>query len=667
MENKELGCQWHFDKHGGRDVGPNNPMQENFKKTPYASLIRESIQNSLDARSDASRPVKVEFKIGRIQRKEYEKFFGIREHIDGCLKYYHSNDDAKKTYMPMLSYLDSINSYLGRLYYIQVADFNTKGMEYRPGDTNNPFYAFVRAAGVSSKDNNSSGGSYGYGKAAYFYMSPLRTIIVSTRTRDGRHFFEGVSSLCTHTLDGEKYTDVGYYDNNNGQPVTDINKIPERFRRTEPGTNIYVMGVYKSQEELFDSDGWKDEIYHEMMESVLRNFWMAIQTQKLEVKIDDTYITKENLGEYLEKVFKEEHDKAKREAKYNPTPYWNAVVNANRDKQHRLIEKKLPILGNVRFYVYKNKDALDKIVYMRGINMLVKAKRNQSENGFYGVFVCEDPKGNRILREMENPAHDEWVASNWKVEGKTKLEGKQAIDEYENFIVEALEEIFSDNKKEVQMIRGLENFLYIPTEVEDSEDYEMESLVGNPDERLDEEGNFLSTKLSSVSFFSRPEETMIGEVMIEKPSQERHKRDNTGEMLSGHGEHKRAGISDGEITTTNIDGRFTETDENDPEGLDGKTLYRVPVTYRAYAQKESGRIVHTIIIHSDYEIENGRIDLTTAGELDDDKIAVKTCSEGVPKGNTIQDLYLQRGKNILKIMFADNMKHAVRLEAYEFK
>lgn len=667
MENKELGCKWHFDKQGGRENGPNNPMQENFKKTPYASLIRESIQNSLDARLDPTNPVRVEFKISRIQRKEYEDFFKIREHIDGCLQYYSSNDDAKKTYKPMLKYLDSIDGHTGKLYYIEVADFNTKGMEYKPNDTNNPFYAFVRAAGVSSKDDKSSGGSYGYGKAAYFYMSPLRTIIVSTQTKDGRHFFEGVSSLCTHTLNGEKYTDVGYYDNNDGKPVTNINNIPVRFLRKEAGTNIYVMGVYKSQEELFDSDGWKEEIYHEMMESVLRNFWMAIQTQKLEVKIGETYITKENLGEYLEKTFKEEHDKVRREAGYNPIPYWKAVVNAGSDDKHRLIEKKLPILGTVRFYVYKKKDAIDKIVYMRGINMLVKAKRWQSENGFYGVFVCEDINGNRILRELENPAHSEWTASNWQVEGKTHPKAKMAIEEYDSFILESLEEVFSDNKKEVQMIRGLENFLYIPTEVEDNEDYEMESLNGNPDERLDEEGNFLSTKLSSVSFSTKTEETMIGKVMIEKPSQERHKRDITGEMLSGHGEHKKSGISNGEVTTTNIDGRFSETDDNDPEGLDGKTLYPIPVTYRAYAQKESGRIVHTIIIHSDYEIENGRIDLTTAGELDDDKIAVKTCSEGVPKGNTIQDLYLQRGKNILKIMFADNMKHAVRLEAYEFK
>ena len=57
MANLEKECRWHFAEHlGGREDGPNDPMQENFKKTPYASLIRESIQNSLDVPLDIAQP-----------------------------------------------------------------------------------------------------------------------------------------------------------------------------------------------------------------------------------------------------------------------------------------------------------------------------------------------------------------------------------------------------------------------------------------------------------------------------------------------------------------------------------------------------------------------------------------------------------------------------------
>ena len=58
----EMGCCWHFaEQLGGADVGPNDPMSENFKKTPYASLIRESVQNLLDAVKDTTKPVNHSF------------------------------------------------------------------------------------------------------------------------------------------------------------------------------------------------------------------------------------------------------------------------------------------------------------------------------------------------------------------------------------------------------------------------------------------------------------------------------------------------------------------------------------------------------------------------------------------------------------------------------
>ena len=56
MGNVEKNCNWHFaEQLGGREDGPNDPMQENFKKTPYSSLIRESIQNSLDVVLDKNK------------------------------------------------------------------------------------------------------------------------------------------------------------------------------------------------------------------------------------------------------------------------------------------------------------------------------------------------------------------------------------------------------------------------------------------------------------------------------------------------------------------------------------------------------------------------------------------------------------------------------------
>lgn len=67
--------EWFFDLHGGREQGPNEASSTNFKKSPYLSLVRESIQNSLDASQNNGKPVVMDFKIQSIKKGSYQKFF----------------------------------------------------------------------------------------------------------------------------------------------------------------------------------------------------------------------------------------------------------------------------------------------------------------------------------------------------------------------------------------------------------------------------------------------------------------------------------------------------------------------------------------------------------------------------------------------------------------
>lgn len=592
MNTLECNCRWHFAKQlGGREDGPNDPMQDNFKKAPYASLIRESIQNSLDVPLDPSKPVRMDFSISRIRAREYSNFFELKKHIQGCLNHFPNNDDAKVTYKPMLNFLNSLKEF-DNLYYIKVSDYNTVGMNYVKGDTSQPFYAFVRAAGVSAKADATAGGSYGYGKAAYFYISPLRTIFVSTQTKDGRHFFEGVSSLCTHELESENdlRVSVGYYDNNDGEPVTNVQNIPTRFQREEPGTDIYIIGIDASD---------RDSIYKEMIEAVLRNFWMAIECKKLEVTINQVEINNETLPLLMEQFFPEEQDITRREKYYNPHPYWESVHNAGSDNNHIVIEDKLPTIGSVRFYALKNKRATDKVLYMRSPLMLVKARRTQSSYGFYGLFVCEDRYGNEMLRKTENPAHDEWASSNWKENGKTVSRGRDAIAEIDEFIIKVMDKMFSNRSSSVQQIQGLEEYLYIPTAVEDDES-DNESLIGEVIGLQDEEGNSISTDVSNPVQSPIFEKPAIGKVMITDPVKERQKRDKEGGHLSGHGIRKKKQQGGGGLSSKRIEGHY----DSDDDGIEGSMLKEVPVRYRAFAQVENGQTVHNIIIHSTIEYIN---------------------------------------------------------------
>ncbi len=92
MAGREKDCKWYFaDQPNVQEVGPNNAMEQSFKNHPYAALVRESIQNSLDAVLDKSEPVQVAFTFRKMKGNDYPEFFELKKHIKGCLEYYPNN------------------------------------------------------------------------------------------------------------------------------------------------------------------------------------------------------------------------------------------------------------------------------------------------------------------------------------------------------------------------------------------------------------------------------------------------------------------------------------------------------------------------------------------------------------------------------------------------
>lgn len=83
MANLEGNCKWNFATLPENMLGQsaNNALISHFNKSPFSALIREAIQNSLDAPASDDMLVRVEFSFGRIQATEYPNFFELREHI----------------------------------------------------------------------------------------------------------------------------------------------------------------------------------------------------------------------------------------------------------------------------------------------------------------------------------------------------------------------------------------------------------------------------------------------------------------------------------------------------------------------------------------------------------------------------------------------------------
>lgn len=673
-----MNCKWNFPDmpENGSLVGPNEPMKENFKKTPYASIVREAIQNSLDERLDKTKPLEMEFSIKSLNLDRFQNFSEIFHHLNGCKQF---SDKASETYSPMVEYLKGVlESDSKQLHYIQVSDYNANGMpfnENNPYDTKSPFVAFVRSAGLSTKSSANAGGSYGFGKAAYFYLSPIRTILVSTLTKDNQYFFEGVSSLCSHEYNGVKKMNIGYYDSNNGFPITDFNAIPRRFRRIDkdgnpigPGTDIFIMGLrYDYSMPIEEAI---QNIYTEMTLAVLRNFWMAIYEGMLSVKIGESVINRDNLLSVMNEHFSESpDDNSRRIEDYNPLPYLNMVINAEKSEnnyvKHEHTFTIMPgVLSNGILYLHKKKTANDRILFMRSPRMLVKAEAKRNRRGFYGVFVCPVGLLDEFLRLSENPAHKEWDKDNYDGSKMIKDIISGCLKQIFDFIREKVDELFASSNTSEDTIKDLEQYLYIPTDVdEDEEDFVHESVSSNPTGDFKEDGTSITSDSGMVQKPKLPKEKhQIGVVL--QPKTDATKSNSSGNRLSGNGGSH--GGSGGGRGTRFLNQRSVIS--NDPDAPKSTTLSIVPVRYRSFAQVIDGKIVHRLVIHSDKDVDNGRIDLSVGTEDSTEQIIIKEANPGIARDNTVTGLkILSSQPNIVDISFSDNMKHSIILEAYEIK
>ena len=79
-------------------------------------------------------------------------------------------------------------------------------------------------------------------------------------------------------------------------------------------------------------------------------------------------------------------------------------------------------------------------------------------------------------------------------------------------------------------------------------------------------------------------------------------------------------------------------------------------------------MVHIISMKVDENVQKGQIEIVVGGEERDETVGITSASQGKINGNIITDIELKKDKrNIIELLFEDNMKHIVKLTAYEFK
>src|SRR5580692_1356364 len=251
--------QWYFGPAGSDEQGPNDPITTTFKGNRYYSLAREVIQNSLDvADTNTHRPVKVSFSLVEIPINQIPGFAELDTTFRQCAAYYPGDERFKKFCTTAISLLRK-----DKITCLKISDYNTLGMAYDESDKS-PFYAFMKSTGFNLKASQGAGGSFGYGKGAYYLASQLRTLIVSSVYGAGQYVFQGRVRLSTHRNAENDLRDyAGMYGLASGTPVTTPDLVSDIFRRSERGTDIFIMGFHQERD-------WKDNL----IKSVLNNFWL---------------------------------------------------------------------------------------------------------------------------------------------------------------------------------------------------------------------------------------------------------------------------------------------------------------------------------------------------------------------------------------------------------
>lgn len=389
-----------FNEENMDDVGFIDNDIKKFGKNIAKSIVREAIQNSMDALDSKNgySQVRVVIRTDKVKKSSLKNFAEIEEHIKKCYEYKANKKAAKEE---IKRHIDAFEK--EEYTYLEISDYNTTGM------TSEDLRTLTSAIFRSNKPSGSQG-SEGVGKAAYYASSYLRTMLVSTRN-DKNLLYRGASKLSTHQSpdDSNSFLNYkGFYGDFN--PKTEEN-VPNLFWRDEKGSSIFVIGF------------WEDaNLLEKVIIEVLRNYWFSIVKNQLTVKVNDTDINNETIEELLKTHFSDYTDYLTGK-KQNPRPYYETLKNG------KVYETEIPNIGKCKLWLGKNENFSGYVSRFRKTKMLIY-KTRELEPGFAGIFLCDNIEGNEFLKDIENDEHDKWFVNINKNLGDKPKETLDAISEF---------------------------------------------------------------------------------------------------------------------------------------------------------------------------------------------------------------------------------------------
>ena len=412
--------EWDFPSNGGGETdGFNNSSIDTFIGRRVFSLVRETIQNSMDARQLDSSPVRISFTLSSIKNSnakgvlELLPFLALAKKTS--LNQHEEGHPGTAFFDRAIKLVESEKS----IPFFGIHDFNTTGLTGpteqgagKPG----AWLALVKGSGLSIKRAPGALGSFGHGSKAPFAVSQLRSVfylseIVSSGMAEQR--FQGKSILQSMQTDsGEMTQGTGYFGHKKMcMPVLN-SEIPEwatgirKSAGTGTGTSLFVP---------FPELGTNDvAFWRDIQISVLSNFYYAILKGNLEVTFNETsVIDSGSLRESLDRICSELSGSTDDESQDLTDELRSAVTiqYPSLGKSGTLFSTPF---GEVDWFMRVGESIDWRAVGVARQNGMLISRRAKNLEKFAGtkpfdIFICVVGKsGSQILRAAENPAHTEF-------------------------------------------------------------------------------------------------------------------------------------------------------------------------------------------------------------------------------------------------------------------
>ncbi|MDD1389863.1 hypothetical protein PSQ89_06635 [Pediococcus pentosaceus] len=451
--------------------GKNDAAIEMFSKGAegaLGALVREDIQNSLDAVLDKSKPVRVEFRIGQVRDIPGK---------EGLLNIYRRIKDSKFWKHEYDSDIDKINNLLNepKIQVLKISDYNTtgaKGASSYCKFKNSPWKAMTEISGETQKESSTSAGSFGIGKNANRAITPLQSLYFSSMAEgESEVYSQGwmiYASIVDESSDEITAKSYFYKDGETYKPIKgNFKEFSSLNPRKETGTDLYIPGANINVETAEE----------DITRAVLDNFLVAIYKKLLVVEIvvedkETIFINSSNLKSNIESISNNESIES----------YFKALTQDDERYIFRMhVDNKLITnTDDVIFKVYQSDNqekGTRRALLTRKIGMKINEYPDRGGAFVHGVdfsavLLVLGDRQNELLHKIENPEHNNWN----NVDKLNKVpEAKKLFNKIKKFMRLSIKELLPEVSDEVAAY-GLEDMLVDNNGIKNNTELQVDKL-----------------------------------------------------------------------------------------------------------------------------------------------------------------------------------------------